>query len=319
MYYGKQYVSASGIHHGLAFDQPLKDIGFQDGDMITSVGDRTMDRVDPSVLIEEVVLNNAQKAVVIRNGEKMELPLPGDFAQRLTNGSIAKGALFTPRTVFIVDSVASDMPAAKAGLKKGDKTLAVNGRPAVYFDQFSSIAKELKGQGAELTILRGNDTLQTPISFTAQGTIGVFADVQGQIQVEREEYSLADALPGGVKWSWSFLNTQFKAFGQMFQGKIKAQDNLGSIISIGKMFGTTWQWERFWILTGSLSILLAFINLLPIPGLDGGYIFFLIWEMITGRRVSDEFMLKAVNVGFFLLMGLMIYALGLDIWRHYIK
>jgi regulator of sigma E protease len=170
-----------------------------------------------------------------------------------------------------------------------------------------------------MTILRGADTLQVPVTFTEQGTIGVSTNNQDQISIEKEKFSLAQAIPGGVAWSWDFLNSQFKAFGMMFQGKIKAQDNLGSVISIGKMFGTTWDWERFWILTASLSMLLAFMNLLPIPGLDGGYIFFLIWEMITCKRVSDDFMIKAVNVGFFLLMGLMVYALGLDIWRHFIK
>ncbi len=116
-----------------------------------------------------------------------------------------------------------------------------------------------------------------------------------------------------------FLNNQIKAFGQMFKGKIAVKDNLGSLISIGKMYGSEWDWERFWNLTASLSIILAFMNLLPIPALDGGYVVFLLWEVVTRRKVSDGFMEKAVTVGFFLLLGLMVFALGNDIWRHWIQ
>jgi regulator of sigma E protease len=113
-----------------------------------------------------------------------------------------------------------------------------------------------------------------------------------------------------------FLRNQLRAFGKMFSGELSVKENLGSIISIGKMYGTSWDWERFWTLTASLSILLAFMNLLPIPALDGGYVVFLLWEVITGRKVGDRFMEKAVTVGFFLLLGLMVYAFGLDLWRH---
>jgi regulator of sigma E protease len=105
----------------------------------------------------------------------------------------------------------------------------------------------------------------------------------------------------------------------MFSGKISVKDNLGSVISIGKLFSPTWNWEVFWSVTASLSIILAFMNLLPIPALDGGYVMFLIWEVITGKKVSDKFMEKAVTIGFMLLLGLMILAFGLDIWRHFLE
>jgi regulator of sigma E protease len=106
-----------------------------------------------------------------------------------------------------------------------------------------------------------------------------------------------------------------QAFKMMFRGDISVKDNLGSVISIGKLFDPSWDWRIFWTVTASLSIILAFMNLLPIPALDGGYVLFLIWEVITGRKVSDQFMERAVTVGFFLLIGLMIFALGLDVWR----
>jgi regulator of sigma E protease len=138
-------------------------------------------------------------------------------------------------------------------------------------------------------------------------------------KTERQHYSLAEAFPAGVNKGVGFLQDQIKAFGQMFKGKISAKDNLGSIISIGNMYPTSFDWEAFWTITASLSIILAFMNLLPIPALDGGYVLFLIWEVVTGRKVSDKFMERAVTFGFFLLLALMIFAFSLDIWRHLIS
>jgi regulator of sigma E protease len=318
MYFGRSYVPNTGVKHGLHFNESMQQIGFKDGDVLVSVGDTEMTRVDPGEFVKAVVLKNATSATVLRNGERVNVTIPADFSSKLSGGS-SKKSLYEPRTEFIVDSLSKGDPAEKAGLLKGDLTLKVNDKSAMYYHEFKPLAQEMKGQTAQLTIKRGADTLTLPIQFTDRGTIGVFPEVKSQISTETEKYDFAKAVPEGIAWSMDFLNTQMQAFGQMFRGKIKAQDNLGSVISIGKMFGTTWDWERFWVLTASLSMLLAFMNMLPIPGLDGGYIFFLIWEMITGRRVSDQFMIKAVNVGFFLLMGLMVYAFSLDIWRHYIK
>ncbi len=319
VYYGKSFVPNDGLSHGLHFDKNLTEIGFQDGDVITALGDKPMDRVDPGQFVEQIVLNEAKQATVLRDGRSVTIDIPASLSRLLASGDLKKAALFEPRTVFVIDSVIADKPAAKAGLRRGDRTLKVNDSEAIYFHQFTALAQENKGKQAVLTIVRGADTLALPVQFTEQGTIGVSTDLQQQVKLSKEKFSLAQAIPGGIAWSWEFLNSQLKAFGLMFKGKIKAQDSLGSVISIGKMFGTEWQWERFWVLTASLSVLLAFMNLLPIPGLDGGYIFFLLWEIITGKRVSDEFMIKAVNMGFFLLMGLMIYAFGLDVWRHFIK
>jgi len=130
-----------------------------------------------------------------------------------------------------------------------------------------------------------------------------------------EKYSMIEAIPAGAQESWDFLSNQVKAFGQIFRGKIKAKDSLGSFITIGKLYGTTWDWQRFWNLTAMLSILLGFINILPIPALDGGHVMFLLWEVITGRKPSDKVLEYSTMAGFILLILLMIYALGLDISR----
>jgi regulator of sigma E protease len=132
---------------------------------------------------------------------------------------------------------------------------------------------------------------------------------------ETQEYSLGEAIPKGLSNGWNALADQGKAFSRMFKGEIRAKDSLGSIITIGREFGTTWDWKRFWSLTAMLSLILAVINLLPIPALDGGHVIFLLFEMITGIKPSDKVIEYSTLVGFILLVTLMVFALGLDISR----
>ena len=315
-YFGKAYVPNAELKYGLAFDQALIDQGLKSGDVIVKLGDMPIKHVDAAAFIEQVVLNDVRNVTVVRDGREQEIRLPDNAASQLTSQKIPKALLMSPRIPFYVDEVAAGKPAEKAGIRVGDRILRFNGEPTDFYDQFGPLAQKNKGKAVEITLLRKTDTLTMNLTLTEEGMIGVRPRVEGLYQVERERFSVAQAIPGGVRMGVEFLDNQLKAFGQMFRGKISVKDNLGSLISIGKMYGTSWDWERFWSLTASLSILLAFMNLLPIPALDGGYVVFLLWEVATGRRVSDKFMEKAVTFGFFLLLALMVYAFGLDLWRH---
>lgn len=319
--WGKSYVPTNELtKHGIAYDSLLLRQGFQQGDLLLKVGDKPFDRFEPGSFVQALVLDNAVTNVTVRrNGQEQVIQLPTDIAKQITGARLPKGALMSPRIPFVVGDVAKGAPAASAGVQPEDHIIALNGQPTAFHDQFGPLARSLKGQNTTLTVVRKNDTLQIPITLTAEGTIGVHAKIDGYFREERQQYSLVEAVPAGINMGVDFLKTQLQAFGQMFKGKIKASDNLGSFISIGNMFPGTWNWEAFWTLTASLSILLAFMNLLPVPALDGGYVFFLLWEVITGKRVSDKFMEKAVTVGFFLMIGLMIYALGLDVWRFFLR
>lgn len=316
-YFGKAYVPNSELKYGLAFDQVLIDQGLQPGDVVVKLGDMPIKHVDAAAYIEQVVLNDVRQVTVLRNGREQVIQLPANAATQLTSQKVPKALLMSPRIPFYVDELAPGKPAEGAGIQKGDRIIGFNGQAINFYDQFTPLAQQHKAQAVDLTLLRNtSDTVRVHLTLTADGLIGVRPRVEGLYSVERVRYSPLEAIPGGVKMGLEFLDNQLKAFGQMFRGKISVKDNLGSLISIGKMYGTTWDWERFWSLTASLSILLAFMNLLPIPALDGGYVVFLIWEVITGRKVSDKVMEKAVTVGFFLLLGLMVYAFGLDLWRH---
>jgi len=315
-WYGERYMPANGVEHGLAFDSLLIEQGFRDGDMILQVAGKPFDRVDQADFLENLLLGEPAEVAIRRAGKDTTLSVSRDAIQALTKPGVLKGPMFAPRIPFIVESVVPGKPAAEGGIQPGDRIVSVDDVPTPFYDQFTRQARLKKGESVDIGYLRGADTAQTRITLTPEGLIGVMAKQQDLIRTERSRYNLLSAIPAGVQKGVGFLNTQMKAFGMMFSGKLNVNDNLGSLISISKLYGTTWDWERFWAMTASLSILLAFMNLLPIPALDGGYVVFLLWEVVTGRRVSDQVMEKAVTVGFFLLLGLMVYALGLDLWRH---
>lgn len=317
--FGKSYLPTSQLTNGLAFDSLLLRQGFVNGDRILKIGDQPFDRLEPSKLTAGVVLNDVRTVTVERRGQPLEIGLSDEFAKELTSFRSQRSPLMVPRIPFFIESFQAGMPAENSGLQKGDRIIAVNNIPTEFYDQFQAIAPSMRGKGAIITVLRQSDTAQVALEFTEKGTIGVGTRTSGLFEEQRQRYSLIEAIPAGVQMGVDFLDNQLKAFGQMFRGKIAVKDNLGSLISIGKMYGTEWDWERFWALTASLSILLAFMNLLPIPALDGGYVLFLLWEVATGRRVSDKFMEKAVTAGFFLLLGLMIFALGNDVWKHWLQ
>ena len=318
--FGKAYIPTSEVmQYGMSYDSVLIDQGFRQGDVIKKIGDEAFTRVDPAVFLEAVVLGNTRQITVTRDGRDTTLILSDDVAQKITSAHVRKASLMAPRMPFFIQQLVAGKPAEKAGLQAGDQIVAFNGEEIPYFDQFTAKAAQNKGQTAKLGILRNGEAKEISVDITEFGTIGVMTKSDGYFKIEREKYSLGKALPAGVQMGLDFLSNQFKAFGQMFKGKISVKDNLGSVISIGKLFSPDWDWEVFWNVTASLSIILAFMNLLPIPALDGGYVVFLIWEVITGRRVSDKFMERAVTFGFFLLLGLMVFAFGLDIWRHFLQ
>lgn len=313
--WGREYIPTSALkQYGMAYDSLFLQNGFQQGDLILRVGDKPFEQLDGNDFRKSVMLNGARQATVLRNGTETTVSFSNDFANKLPK--IKKKDLITPRVPFVIDTAIAGKPAATAGLKKGDRLISLNGTPIQYFDEFKPAALQVKGKTVPIEYVNANgDTIATKVTVSEHGTIGVAVKMDGYFKTEVRHYSLAQALPAGVGLGWTFLSDQINAFGQMFKGSLSVTDNLGSVISIGKLFDPAWDWRVFWTVTASLSIILAFMNLLPIPALDGGYVMFLIWEVFSGRKVSDKFMERAITVGFFLLIGLMAFALGLDLWR----
>jgi len=317
--WGQTYVKTEDAKYGIAVDSMGMKLGLMDGDLVLAADTVKMEKVESGLLVKEIILNNAKEITVQRNGETLKLPVFPQFSHEVTKYENKGKALYFLRVPFSMKSVTKDGNAAKAGLLDNDKILSVAGKPAEYLHDFRRVLSDNKGKNLDFTILRNNtDTITLPIQVNEQGTIGIALEShEKHMNISRQTYGIGSALGKGWSMSINFLGDQIKAFGQMFSGKIKAKDNLGSVFSIATMFDAGWNWEQFWRITASLSILLAFFNLLPIPALDGGYVLFLLWEIIAGKAPNDKFMEVVTYIGFLILITLMIFAIGLDISRWF--
>lgn len=314
--YGDSYIKNSDLKYGVAVDSLGMQLGMQDGDQLISIGGRPVEKYSPAIFTKEIVFNDAKSFEVNRAGSEITLDIPEDFGAILTNPANKDKSVYYPRIPQKINEVSPGSVADKAGIKKDDIITKVNLVSTIYANDFATEIRKHKSELINITIKRGNDTIISQVQLDSTSTIGVrMADYSEYIPVSKDKYSLSQALPGGVTKGIGFLNDQIKAFGQMFKGKIKAKDNLGSVVSMAKLFDSSWNWERFWTITAMLSIILAFFNILPIPALDGGYVLFLLWEIITGKKPSDKFMEVVTTGGFIILITLMLFAVGLDINR----
>ncbi|MDG2450644.1 MAG: RIP metalloprotease RseP [Saprospiraceae bacterium] len=315
-HWGESYIPTEGAKYGMVVEELGEHLGLQDGDLVLSVGSKDMDRFESYLVKQEILFNEAETLVVKRNGREITLNVPENYTSLISAYENREKSLFTLAYPNIISEITSGSNAQKAGLLAGDQIIGVNGIETPFYVQFASAMSSKVSEEVNIKYLRSSDTITTSVMVDEHGKLGYFGSLPTDfIEIASEKYAIGPALGMGCEKSYNFIASQIKAFGQMFRGKIKAQDSLGSFISIGGMFGSEWDWHRFWNLTAMLSILLAFINLLPIPALDGGHVMFLLFEVITGVKPSDKVLQYATMGGFFLIMMLMIYAVGLDIMR----
>ncbi len=316
--WGEEYLPNTNAEFGIHTDSLGLEMGLQNGDKILSINGKPMTKFSDRFLLTEVVFNEARKMTVNRDGSKMTLPIEEKWISELTSYKNKNERLFTTRLPFVIAEVPEkgESPGREAGIQVNDKILAVNGQPTPFYDQFVAIAKENKGQKVMISLERENQKMDIPVTLTKKGTIGLYRHhFTHFFDTERQDYSLASSFPAGIKKGWNFITSQFKAYGQMFKGKIKVTESLGGFGSIGTLFGKEWIWERFWELTAALSLILAIMNLLPIPALDGGHVMFLLYEVVSGRKPSDRFMEIATVIGFVIVIALVLLANGLDLLR----
>ncbi len=319
--WGEDYIPAENARYGIYVDELGKDLGLKDGDHLLKIGDHKLEKLSDRELVRQIIINNIPNLTIQRDSQTILLPVPAGYTSVLSSYENKGKLLFGPRVPFIVDTTVADSPAAKAGLVHNDQIIGVNGTPTLYYHEFQRLLlDEYKEKAIELAVIRGGDTLNVPLTTTAEGKIGAYAVAPSVILgAKNQSYTLGQAMPAGVVKGMGFLNDQLKAFGKMFRGDIKVSESLGGIGSIGQMFGTQWVWQRFWTMTAVLSLILAFMNLLPIPALDGGHVMFLLIEAVTGRKLSDKFMEWATTIGLIIVLGLVLYANGLDIFRAWLK
>ncbi|MEE9371811.1 MAG: RIP metalloprotease RseP [Saprospiraceae bacterium] len=315
-HWGESYIPTEEAKYGMVVEELGESLGLQDGDLVLQVGDAKIDRFESFLVKQEILFNGASTLIVRRNNKEVTLSVPVDYLEELTAYENRSIGLFTIGFPNVIAELSKGSNADKAGLKGGDQIIGINGEPTPHYVQFIAVMSEKSSEEIKVSLIRSRDTLTLDVMVDENGKLGYigrpFTDF---IDVKSKKYAVGPALSQGTHQSYKFIVDQIKAFGQIFKGKIKAKDSLGSLITIGGMFGTQWNWHRFWNLTAMLSILLGFINLLPIPALDGGHVMFLLFEVVTGIKPSDKVLEYATMAGFSLLIMLMIYALGLDIMR----
>lgn len=307
--YGEHYIStAEANKYGITVDSLGYSLGLRDGDKIVSVNGKYVENFGQIPM--ELLLEKSDYVEVERDGMVMKVELPENATKQIIQH---QSAFMSIRTPFYVGEFAPDSPAEMAGVQKDDRIIGINGIETPYFQDFKNNIVNYKDQDIDLVVLRGSDTLDLPLHVSSDGIIGVMA--KNVIEVSTQEYSFWQAIPRGFKKTGKELRDYWKQLKLIFTPSTGAYESLGGFISIGSIFPDSFIWEQFWRMTAFLSIILAVMNILPIPGLDGGHVLFLIWEVVTGRKPSDKFLERATTIGFIFLLMLLIYANGNDIIR----
>lgn len=303
-HYGESYLPASEARFGVLPNGLGRAIGFRTGDKIVKINGRPFEEFD-DVHKADVILGSHSYYTVERNGQLLDLNVPANFMDRLANQSDSMFVM--PRTPFSVDRVVPGSAAAKAGLLAGDKITSVAGQPVQFFDELQAALLANAGKKTPFTVERNGQTLPLTVEVSSTGRIGF--ERKPSLKFSTRHYNLAQSVPEGTKQAFGIISAQGRAIGKIISGNASASESLGGPVEIAQQYGGQWDWARFWTLTGSLSMVLAFMNLLPIPALDGGHVVFLLYEMILRRKPSDKFLEGAQRVGTVLILGLMFYVI----------
>ena len=307
--WGEQYLPTANLKYGIMVDSLGYQMGLRNGDKVISVDHKNVDSFLD--IPKNIILNEAKTVEVIRNGQPVEVIIPKEFISKLIKMKSAE--FISVRFPFEVQSVPSGTPANKAGIKVNDRIIGLNDSLLPFFDQFRHAVQQYKDKEVQVMLVRSRDTLRIPVMVTHQGLIGVQPWGPDKFLTFKDKsYSFLTAIPAGFVRAFERAGSYLKSIRVIFSQK-NAYESVGGFITIGNIFPSTWDWYAFWSLTAFLSIMLAILNLLPIPALDGGFVMFIIYEMIFRRKPSDKFMEYAQIVGMVILFGLLIFANGNDI------
>ncbi len=311
--WGTTYLNKDDVKYGYGVAKTLEAYGFQQGDKIIAINDEPLE--DLTIDVNKYLMFRDVAAIKVEhsNGAVETLSVPEDIGSQL----FAAGDLpaFQPRSRFQLDSIAPDSPAEKSGLLAQDKIVAVNGKPVTYFTDFTYGIKNSEKDAIELQVERGSETITLSVTPNEDGKLGVITTKTDEdyITYNDKTYTFAESVTGGFNQAYWEIKDYLSQFKYIFTKK--GAQGIGGFAAIGNMFPAVWNWQAFWYLTAFLSIMLGVLNLLPIPALDGGHVMFLLYEMVSGKKPGDKFMEYAQMVGFFILIGLVLFANGNDIYK----
>ena len=313
--YGESYMANEDVKWGYVFNESAERMGFRDGDKFVSVDGEAID--DINEVRSKLLLTKEDRHVVVdRDGEQVAFTIPFEQLLEMRRNREYED-LYLLRMPFFIDSLASPS-AIESGLKVGDQVVALNGEKAIGAQEITELLQQHKSDTVALTVMRGGVANELNVPINAEGKIGVM--FKGDLfQPRTRTFTFFEAIPAGVGLAFDTVAEYWQQLKLIFQPKTKMYEELGGFIAIGNIFPSEWDWLRFWTMTAFLSVILAVMNILPIPGLDGGHALFTLWEMITGRKPSDKFLEVMQYIGFAILFALLIYANGNDIYRLFTK
>lgn len=318
--FGEEYLPTSAVKYGIQVDSLGLEMGLQNGDKILSIDGVEVDNF--LKIPAHIIMEQAKTVQVERDGSFKEIEIPSGFLAKLVKSE--NPGFLMPRMPVRISSLDKSSTASDAGLKEKDWILAVNGSDVVYIDRFhvfSDSVKANKSNEVQVLVDRGGQKLNYAVKITDEGVMGIVVgvDPENDFVWNSKKYSLLAAIPAGFVKANQGIGNYLKQLKLLFSPEVQAYKSVGGFMRIGSIFPATWDWIRFWELTAFLSIMLAVLNILPIPALDGGHVLFLLYELIARRAPSEKFLEYAQVFGMIILFGLLLLANGNDIYHYFIK
>ncbi len=311
--YKKEYLPNSEVK-GIYSYSLGRELGLENGDRVVAIDGKPFERFED--LLSSRIMFGAVLTVE-RSGQTIEVVVPDNFYKRFSGQSL-NNFIGIGELSYYVKSVSDGEPAALAGVKPGDTLLSINQKPITEFEDIRNSISSNKGNPILLTVKRESGIVNLEVPVSEKGTIGIAysAAMQHDPGFQMKKYSFKTAVKFGTSDAFESLVSNAKGLRKIFTGEEKATESIQGPIGIATIYGATWDWPKFWAITGLLSMVLAFMNMLPIPALDGGHVIFLLVESITRKKFSDKFMERSQIVGMVILLALMVFAVGNDIWKH---
>ncbi len=302
--WGEDYLPTQNARYGIMADSLALQIGLQNGDHIVAIDNKPVE--DFHDIVKIIALQDARSIQVMRDSQLLTISIPDTLVSVL----LKKPRFVDVRIPFVVGDFTKNSIAREAGFQKEDSLVAINGERYVFFDEFRSAFSRYKGDSITVTVVRKGSPVDIHLRVPETGLLGIYpvGDLSRFFQIKHLRYGFFAAIPAGIQKGYQTSIDYIRQFKLIFSRKTKGYESLGGFITIGSIFPGQWDWQAFWSMTAFLSIILAIMNILPIPALDGGHVLFLLFEIVTGRKPGDKFLEYAQIVGMSLLLALILYA-----------
>lgn len=316
--WGDTYLPVENAIHGIQCSSLAEEMGLRDGDKIISIDGQKVERFEK--IANEIIIKRPEIVTVNRSGKFLEIPVPDDLIEKLIDGP--KRRFLSVSIPFFAGGFVENSAAKKAGLEIGDQLVAINGEPKTLFSEYPKSLPKYANQTIDLTVIRNDEKKVLQVALGDTPSLGVQAlSTKSLIQnkyfeTKTTHYNFVESIPAGYNKMVETLSDYIDQLKLILQPSTGAYKGMGGFISIAQIFPTEWIWEVFWTQTAFLSVVLAFMNILPIPALDGGHVTFLLYEIISGRKPGDKFMEYAQYAGLIILVSLLLFANGNDLIRN---